>query len=79
MKAYEAVIERILQICDEQKKSVCDISLKGGMSPSNIYALIKRRTRISKIDTIHKFCEGAGITLGQFFSDPIFENLDCED
>lgn len=79
MKIYEAIIQRINEICEEQKKSICDISLKGGMSPSNIYALVKGRTRVSKVDTIARFCDGANMTLGQFFSSPLFENLDFED
>jgi len=74
MKTFEAIIKRIDEICGEQKKSVCDICLKAGMSPSNIYALMKRRTQVSKVDTIKKFCEGANITLREFFAPTYFND-----
>jgi len=79
MTLNEAVIKRMLELCKEKKMSVCDISLKAGMSPSNIYDLLHNRTKHSKINTIQRFCEGSGITLAEFFSSSFFNNLDIED
>jgi len=79
MELHEAIVARINQICQEKNLSICDISLKAGMSPSNIYALIKMRTKNSKINTIQKFCEGAQITLAQFFTSPLFNDIQSED
>jgi len=79
MELNAAIIARINQICEEKKLSICDISLRAGMSPSNIYALIKSRTKCSKINTIQKFCEGAQMTLVQFFSSPLFDNIQSEE
>ncbi len=79
MNINEAIIKRINEICEEKKSSVCDLCLKAGMSPSNIYDLLHKRTRHSKINTIAKFCEGAEITLGYFFNVELFNNLDDED
>lgn len=79
MTIQEAVIKRLQEICSQKKKSVSEISLKGGMSPSNIYDLLHNRTKHSKINTIHKFCEGADISLAYFFNSKFFENLEDED
>ena len=79
MKTFEAVIRRIQEICELQNKSICDICLKAGMSPSNIYALLKGRTKISKVDTIQRFSEGAGVTLAEFFTSKYFDNLENDD
>lgn len=79
MYINDAVIKRIYEICNEKQKSVCDISLRAGMSPSNIYALIHKRTQNLKINTIQRFCEGADITLGYFFTSALFDNLDPEE
>lgn len=77
MKLNDAIIKRIEEICDERGSNVCDISLGGGMSPSAIYDLFKGRTKCSKVITVKRFCEGAGITLSEFFDRNYFN--DAED
>ena len=76
MKLNEAIVKRIEEICDERNINVCDASLKGGMSPSAIYDLIKGRTKCSKVITVKRFCEGAGITLKEFFDRYYFEEIE---
>ena len=66
------IIKRIEEICKERDINVCEASLNGGKSPSAIYDLIKRRTKCSKVSTIKAFCQGAGITLSEFFDDELF-------
>ena len=46
------------------------------MSPSAIYDLIKGRTKCSKVITVKRFCEGAGITLGEFFDRDYFNDIE---
>ena len=72
MTLNDAIIKRIEKICREHGSNVCDISLSGGMSPSAIYDLIKVRTKCSKVITVKRFCEGAGITLSDFFDRDYF-------
>lgn len=78
MNTNQALIQRVDEICKEKDSNVCDISLKGGMSPSALYDLIHGRTKYPKVITIQRFCEGAGITLGEFFTTPYFDNVDAE-
>ena len=75
MNLNDAIIKRIEEICTEQKSNVCDIALRGGMSPSAIYDLFKGRTKCSKVITVKRFCEGAGITLLEFFDRAYFNEL----
>ncbi len=72
MTINEAIVRRINEICTQSGTSVCDIALKGGMSPSAIYDIIKGRTKCSKVITVKRFCEGAGITLSEFFDRDYF-------
>ena len=72
MKLNDAIVKRIEEVCEERKSNICDIALKGGMSPSAIYDLIKGRTQCSKVVTVKRFCEGAGITLSDFFNKEYF-------
>jgi hypothetical protein len=74
MKLNDAIVKRIYEICKDKGGNVCDISLNGGMSPSAIYDIIKGRTQSSKVITIKRFCEGAGITLTEFFNRDYFND-----
>ena len=78
MNLNDAIVKRIEEICKERGSNVCDISLNGGMSPSAIYDIMKGRTKCSKVITIKRFCEGAGMTLSEFFQKDYF-NLPEED
>ena len=68
--------EKVEEICAEKGVNICDASLKGGMSPSAIYDLIKGRTKCSKVITIKRFCEGAKITLSEFFDRDYFNEIE---
>ena len=72
----EAIVKRINEVCKEKRINICDACLKGGMSPSAIYDIFKGRTKCSKVITIKRFCEGAGITLSQFFDREYFNELE---
>ena len=76
MKLNDAIVMRIREICKERRLNICDASLKGGMSPSAIYDLVKGRTKCSKVITLQRFCEGAGITLTEFFDKDYFNQID---
>lgn len=76
MTINDAIIKRIQEICEEKDINICDASLRGGMSPSNLYALTKGRTKCSKVVTIKRFCEGAGITLSEFFDRDYFNEME---
>lgn len=79
MRMNEAILIRIDEICKEKDKNVCKACLGGGKSPSAIYDLMKGRTKCPKVTTIKSFCEGAGITLSEFFNAEYFNNLEDDD
>ena len=76
MKLNDAIVKRIDEICQEKGVNICDASLKGGMSPSAIYDLVKGRTKCSKVITVKRFCEGAGVTLSEFFDRDYFNDIE---
>ena len=76
MKLNDAIIKRIEEVCEECGSNVCDIALRGGMSPSAIYDLFKGRTKCSKVITVKRFCEGAGMTLSDFFDRDYFNDIE---
>ena len=76
MKLNDAIVKRINEVCKENGLNICDASLRGGMSPSAIYDLVKGRTKCSKVITVKRFCEGAGITLKEFFDRDYFDDAE---
>ena len=76
MNINDAIIKRIEEICKEKNINVCEAALNGGKSPSAIYDLIKGRTKCSKVSTIKAFCQGAKITLAEFFNKDYFNDFD---
>ena len=44
--------------------------------PSAIYDLMKGRTKCSKVITVKRFCEGAGIAPAEFFDRPFFHETE---
>ena len=76
MTINEAIIKRVYEVCEEKNVTICDACLKGGMSPSALYDVIKGRTKSSTVITIKRFCEGAGITLKEFFDRPYFNEME---
>ena len=76
MNINDAIIKRIEEICKQKNLNVCGATLGGGKSPSAIYDLIKGRTKCSKVSTIKAFCQGAGITLSEFFNRDYFNDFE---
>ncbi len=76
MNINDAIIKRIKEICEEKKINICETTLMGGKSPSAIYDLIKGRTKCPKVSTIKAFCQGAKITLSEFFNKDYFNDYE---
>lgn len=76
MNINDAIVKRIKEICAQKKINVCETTLNGGKSLSAIYDLIKGRTKCSKVSTIKTFCQGAGITLTEFFDREYFNDFE---
>ena len=79
MKTNEAILKRIEEVCSEKGIYLCSVCLSGGKSPSALYDLVKGRTKCPKVSTIRSFCEGAGITLSEFFDRDHFQDPEYDD
>ena len=69
MNAKEAAARRIQALC-LQRNNLC------GVPPSTIYSMLNAKSKNPGIVTIQKLCDGLGISLREFFDDPLFEGLD---
>lgn len=74
MQLNEAIKRRMQQICAQKGKSLCDICLAGGMSPSALYDVFHGRTKHPTVMTVKRFCLGAQITMTEFFDAESFDD-----
>lgn len=78
MTVSEAVVQRILNLCNERKISINKISNVSGVTQSTISDIINRTTNNAGIATIKKLCDGFEISIREFFDDDVFEHLEQE-
>ncbi|MCL2566340.1 MAG: helix-turn-helix transcriptional regulator [Defluviitaleaceae bacterium] len=78
MDTQEAVAFRISQLCKEKGFSIHGIAIYAAVPPATIRDILVGKTKNPGVTTIKKLCDGLGITLGEFFSTPEFDNLEQE-
>ena len=78
MSVKDAVAQRFLDICKERNMKINELAERSGVTPSTAYSMVDPTRRNISITTIKKFCDGLDLSLGEFFSAPIFDHLDQE-
>lgn len=78
MGVKDAVAERFRMICRERKIRTNELATLSGVTPSTVYSMLDPRRREVSITTIKKLCDGLQISLGEFFSSPLFDDLEQE-
>lgn len=76
METVSAIRNRILQLCNERDISINNLATVSALPPSSVKNILYGKSRNPKILTIKMICDGLGITLGEFFSVPEFDNLE---
>lgn len=78
MSVKDIVAKRFAELCKERGIRINELATLSGVTPSTAYSMMDERRRDISIVTIKKFCDGLGITLGEFFSTDDFDNLEQE-
>lgn len=78
MTLKEAIIQRILDLCGEHGLTINKLSTVCGMTQSTINNIVNGRNKSTTTSTVKKICDGLGITITEFFDDPLFQDLDQE-
>ena len=74
----DAVIQRFEEILKERKMKINELANISGVTPSTAYSMFDPTRREISVSTVKKFCDGLEITLGEFFSTELFDNLEQE-
>lgn len=78
MGVKEAVVIRFQELCQQQHIRLNELATRSGVTPSTVYSMVNKRRHDITLVTIKKLCDGLEISLTEFFSSPIFENLEQE-
>ena len=78
MTIGEAVRTRILNLCEERGISVNKLSVMSGVTQSTVNNIISGRNNSATVATIQKLCDGLDISIQEFFSVPLFVDLEQE-
>ena len=78
MLVKDAIVQRFDQICRERKMSYNELATCSGVTPSTVYSMMDPKRRDLSVITVKKLCDGLDLSLGEFFSHPLFDTLDQE-
>lgn len=78
MELKEAVAERFRQLCAERSMTANELAVRSGVTPSTVYSMMDPKRHDISVRTVKKLCDGLELSLGAFFSDPIFDTLEQE-
>ena len=78
MTVKEAVVARFWELMKERGIRPNELANRAGITPSTVYSMLDERRKELSINLIKKLCDGLDMTLGQFFSAPIFDELEQE-
>ncbi len=79
MKLSEAMSKKLLKICEERNISINKLATICLLTQSTVQNIIECNSSNPKLLTIVRICDGLGMTLEEFFSDELFNNIDRED
>lgn len=78
LKVKDAVVLRFKELCSDRGIKMNALANISGVTPSTVYSLLDDSHRSTTITTIKILCDGLDISLKEFFSSEIFDNLGKE-
>jgi len=74
----EAVAARFVELMKERGIKTNELANRSGVTPSSVYSMLDPRRKEVSVNLVKKLCDGLDITLGEFFSTAVFDNLEQE-
>lgn len=78
MTVKEAVAARFNEILRERNMRANELAVRSGITPSSVYSMLDPRRKEVSVNLVKKLCDGLDMTLGEFFSAPVFDELEQE-
>lgn len=74
----EAVAARFVELMKERGIKTNELANRSGVTPSSVYSMLDPRRKEVSVNLVKKLCDGLEITLGEFFSAQVFDELEQE-
>ena len=74
----EAVVARFLEILLQRGMKANELAIRSGVTPSSVYSMLDSRRQEVSVNLVKKLCDGLDISIGEFFSAPVFDRLEQE-
>ena len=78
MTVKEAVVARFQEIMKEKNMKTNELANRAGVTPSSVYSMLDPRRKEVSVNLVKKLCDGLEMTMGQFFSAKVFDDLEQE-
>lgn len=78
MRIKSAIVQRFQQLCKERNIKYNELATISGVTPSTVYSMMDDTRKNLSVITVKKLCDGLNITITEFFSSSIFEELEQE-
>ncbi len=78
MKTREAVVQRIIELCEEKNITINGLANISAIPPSTLKNIIYGVSKNPGVVTLKMLCDGLEISLEDFFSSELFRNLQQE-
>ena len=78
MTVKEATVARFQELMKTRNMRANELATRSGITPSSVYSMLDPRRKEVSVNLVKKLCDGLEITLGEFFSASVFDELDQE-
>lgn len=78
MQLNEAVKERLCQLLKQKGMTQYQLFRKTGLPKSTISNIANCNYQSMHLRVIHELCQGLGMSLGEFFASPLFDESNLE-
>lgn len=75
MKLYDAVLQRLKQVMAENNASLYTLNKEGGIPKSTLSQVLNKKQNKIMLDLLYEMLSTMGVSLKEFFDDPIFEEV----
>mgnify|MGYP004694691747 FL=1 len=78
MQIGDAVKNRIIELCNERNITINKLSTICGITQSTLNNITSGRNHSVTVATVKKICDGLDISVVDFFTSPVFDNMEQE-
>ena len=78
MTVKDAVAARFQELMKARNIKTNELATRSGVTPSSVDSMLDPRRKEVSVNLVKKLCDGLDMTLGEFFSAPVFDGLEQE-